>query len=277
MQTLQAAIMGAVQGKSEFLPISSSAHIVFTSVVYKILTGGNFQNVGNEEIFFDILIHLSSLLAVIIFFFKDLKTLISGFFKSFKNKDYKNVEFQTCVFIMISTFVTCIVAFFIKDTAHKLTENPLIVSILLLFTGGVLFVSEKLNTKEKAMNSKTSILIGIAQGLAVFPGLSRSGLTIATGILNGLSRVKAARYSFILSIPIIILASMIYPLLELNVSEISTFNFKAMAIGCAMSFITGFLCIKFFMKFLEKFNLKCFAYYCWIMGIVMIFVSLNAV
>jgi len=277
MQTLQAAIMGAVQGISEFLPISSSAHIVFTSVVYKILTGGNFQNVGNEEIFFDILIHLSSLLAVIIFFFKDLKTLISGFFKSFKNKDYKNVEFQTCVFIMISTFVTCIVAFFIKDIAHKLTENPLIVSILLLFTGGVLFVSEKLNTKEKAMNSKTSILIGIAQGLAVFPGLSRSGLTIATGILNGLSRVKAARYSFILSIPIIILASMIYPLLELNVSEISTFNFKAMAIGCAMSFITGFLCIKFFMKFLEKFNLKCFAYYCWIMGIVMIFVSLNAV
>ncbi len=277
MQTLQAAIMGAVQGISEFLPISSSAHIVFTSVVYKILTGGNFQNVGNEEIFFDILIHLSSLLAVIIFFFKDLKTLISGFFKSFKNKDYKNVEFQTCVFIMISTFVTCIVAFFIKDTAHKLTENPLIVSILLLFTGGVLFVSEKLNTKEKAMNSKTSILIGIAQGLAVFPGLSRSGLTIATGILNGLSRVRAARYSFILSIPIIILASMIYPLLELNVSEISTFNFKAMAIGCAMSFITGFLCIKFFMKFLEKFNLKCFAYYCWIMGIVMIFVSLNAV
>lgn len=277
MQTLQAAIMGAVQGISEFLPISSSAHIVFTSVVYKILTGGNFQNVGNEEIFFDILIHLSSLLAVIIFFFKDLKTLISGFFKSFKNKDYKNVEFQTCVFIMISTFVTCIVAFFIKDIAHKLTENPLIVSILLLFTGGVLFVSEKLNTKEKAMNSKTSILIGIAQGLAVFPGLSRSGLTIAAGILNGLSRVKAARYSFILSIPIIILASMIYPLLELNVSEISTFNFKAMAIGCAMSFITGFLCIKFFMKFLEKFNLKCFAYYCWIMGIVMIFVSLNAV
>ncbi len=277
MQTLQAAIMGAVQGISEFLPISSSAHIVFTSVVYKILTGGNFQNVGNEEIFFDILIHLSSLLAVIIFFFKDLKTLISGFFKSFKNKDYKNVEFQTCVFIMISTFVTCIVAFFIKDIAHKLTENPLIVSILLLFTGGVLFVSEKLNTKEKAMNSKTSILIGIAQGLAVFPGLSRSGLTIATGILNGLSRVRAARYSFILSIPIIILASMIYPLLELNVSEISTFNFKAMAIGCAMSFITGFLCIKFFMKFLEKFNLKCFAYYCWIMGIVMIFVSLNAV
>ena len=125
------------------------------------------------------------------------------------------------------------------------------------------------------MDFKTSIFIGIAQGLAVFPGLSRSGLTIATGIYNGLNRIQAARYSFILSVPIIILASMIYPLLELNVSEISTFNFKAMAIGCAMSFITGFLCIKFFMKFLEKFNLKCFAYYCWIMGILMIFISVK--
>ena len=87
---------------------------------------------------------------------------------------------------------------------------------------------------------------------------------------------KAAKFSFILSIPIIILASMIYPLLELNISEVHTFNFKAMAVGCALSFITGFLCIKFFMKFLEKFSLKCFAWYCWVIGIIMIFVSLKA-
>lgn len=277
MHTLQAAIMGSAQGISEFLPISSSAHIVFSSVIYKILTGTNFQNVGNEEIFFDILIHLSSLLAVIIFFFKDLKTLFTGFFDGLKNKNYSTPEFQTCVFITISTVITCIIGFFIRDIAHKLTENPAIVSILLLFTGFILFISEKLNTKEKRMNTKTSIFIGIAQGLAIFPGLSRSGLTIATGILNGLSRIQAARYSFILSIPVIILASMIYPFLELNISEISTFNFKAIATGCILSFITGFLCIKFFMKFLEKFSLKCFAYYCWIMGILMIIISLKAV
>ena len=87
MQTIQAAIMGAAQGISEFLPISSSAHIVFTSTIYKILTGANFQNVGSEEIFFDILIHLSSLLAVIIFFFKELKEILVGFFRAVKNKD----------------------------------------------------------------------------------------------------------------------------------------------------------------------------------------------
>ncbi len=275
MHTLQAAIMGAAQGISEFLPISSSAHIVFSSVIYKILTGANFQDVGNEEIFFDILIHLSSLLAVIIFFFKDLKTLIAGFFDGIKNKNYTSCEFQTCIFVIISTFITCIIALLIKDAAHKLTENPAIVSILLLFTGAVLFLSEKFKKAEKKMDIKTSIFIGIAQGLAVFPGLSRSGLTIATGIYNGLNRVKAARYSFILSIPIIILASLIYPLLELNLQDIQSFNLKAIITGCILSFVTGFLCIKFFMKFLEKFSLKCFAYYCWIVGAIMIIVSLK--
>ena len=167
------------------------------------------------------------------------------------------------------------IAFFIKDVAHKLTENPLYVSILLLFTGCILFFSEKLKGKTKELNLKTAIFIGIAQGFAVFPGLSRSGLTIATGIYNGLDRLRAAKFSFILSVPIIILASMVYPLLELDMAEIKTFNYNAMAAGCICSFVSGFLCIKYFMKFLEKFSLKGFAYYCWIIGILMIIVSLK--
>ena len=142
MQTIQAAIMGAAQGISEFLPISSSAHIVFTSTIYKILTGANFQNVGSEEIFFDILIHLSSLLAVIIFFFKDLKELLVGFFRAVKTKDYTTAEFQTCTYVITATFNTCITAFFIKDITHKLTENPLYGSYFLLITGTILFSCE---------------------------------------------------------------------------------------------------------------------------------------
>ena len=148
MQTIQAAIMGAAQGISEFLPISSSAHIVFTSTIYKILTGANFQNVGSEEIFFDILIHLSSLLAVIIFFFKDLKELLVGFFRAVKTKDYTTAEFQTCTYVITATFITCIIAFFIKDIAHKLTENPLYVSFLLLITGAIIFSCEKFKKPE---------------------------------------------------------------------------------------------------------------------------------
>lgn len=275
MQTVQAVIMGTVQGISEFLPISSSAHIVFSSAIYKIITGAAIQNVGSEEIFFDILIHLASLLAVVIFFFKDLKEIISGFFTGIKNKDYENSEFKTSIFILLATFITCILAFFIKDIAHSLVENPVFVSILLMVTGCILFFSEKLKRPTKKMDFKTAALIGLAQGFAVFPGLSRSGLTIAVGIFNGIERTKAARFSFILSVPIIILASLIYPILEINPSEIHTFNFKAMVLGCVMSFVSGFFCIKYFMKFLEKFNLKCFACYCWAMGILMIFISVK--
>ncbi len=275
MNTVQAVLMGAAQGISEFLPISSSAHIVFTSTIYKILAGTNFQNVTSEEIFFDILIHLSTLVAVVIFFYKDLKEILAGFINGIKNKDYKNSEFQTGLFVIVATFITCIIAFFTKDAAHKLTENPLVVSILLLFTGCILFFSEKLKKSSKNMDFKTSILIGIAQGLAVFPGLSRSGLTIATGIYNGIERVKAAKFSFILSVPIIILASVVYPLIEIDVPEIQNFNFKAIILGCITSFITGYFCIKYFMKYLEKFNLKGFAYYCWIIGILMIFICIE--
>ena len=275
MQTIQAVIMGAVQGISEFLPISSSAHIVFSSAIYKMITGAAIQNVGSEEIFFDILIHLASLLAVIIFFFKDLKEIAQGFFIGLKTKNYSTVEFRMGVFVIMATFITCVVALLIKDIAHSLVENPAIVAILLLFTGCILFFSEKLKRKEKDMDFKTAALIGLAQGLAVFPGLSRSGLTIGTGIFNGIERTKAARFSFILSVPIIIIASLIYPLLEINPAEIHTFNFKAMLLGCVASFVTGFFCIKYFMKFLEKFNLKCFAYYCWAVGVLMIFISVK--
>ncbi len=205
MQTIQAVIMGAVQGISEFLPISSSAHIVFSSAIYKMITGAAIQNVGSEEIFFDILIHLASLLAVIIFFFKDLKEIAQGFFIGLKTKNYSTVEFRMGVFVIMATFITCVVALLIKDIAHSLVENPAIVAILLLFTGCILFFSEKLKRKEKDMDFKTAALIGLAQGLAVFPGLSRSGLTIGTGIFNGIERTKAARFSFILSVPIIII------------------------------------------------------------------------
>lgn len=275
MQTMQAVFMGMAQGISEFLPISSSAHIVFASTIYKILTGGAIQNVGNEEIFFDILIHLSSLFAVIIFFFKDLKEIVKGIFLGLKEKDFKNPELLFGFYILVATIITSIMGLFIKDIAHALTETPLYVSILLLFTGCVLFSCEKFKQKSNEINLKNSILIGLAQGLAIFPGLSRSGLTIGTGVFLGMDRVKAARFSFILSVPIIILASLVYPLLEIDMADISGFNFKAIFLGCLASFITGFLCIKFFMKFIEKFGLKIFAYYCWIIGAVMIFISLK--
>lgn len=266
MQTLQAVIMGACQGLTEFLPVSSSGHIVLSSALYKLITGADFQIVTNEEIFFDILIHLSTLFAVIIYFFKDIKETLSGFFYALKNKDYTNENFKFGIYILIATFITCVFGFLIKDYAHKLTQNPFVVSIMIMLTGAVLFLSEKFKNKEGKIDFKTALFVGLMQGFAVFPGLSRSGMTISAAIFKGVKRVNAAKFSFILSVPIIILASFIYPLMTFDIKEVQNFNMAAILSGMTTAFIIGYICIKYFMKFLEKSTLKGFAYYCWIAG-----------
>ena len=128
MQTLQAIIMGAVQGLTEFLPVSSSGHIVISSAFYKMLTGAEIV-VTNEEIFFDILIHLSTLFAVIIYFFGDIKNILSNFYTAAKEKNYKSDNFLFVIYILIATLITGVFGLFTKEAAHNLTENPFIVSI----------------------------------------------------------------------------------------------------------------------------------------------------
>ena len=268
MQTLQAIIMGAVQGLTEFLPVSSSGHIVISSAFYKILTGAEIV-VTNEEIFFDILIHLSTLFAVIIYFFGDIKNILSNFYTAAKEKNYKSDNFLFVIYILIATFITGVFGLFTKEAAHNLTENPFIVSIFIIITGCVLLISEKIKKDEnKKTDIKTALVVGLFQGFAVMPGLSRSGMTISSAMFMGLKRFDAARFSFILSIPIILLASFIYPLLTFDLKDIANFNYQALISGMVTSFITGYLCIKYFMNFLKNNNLKCFAYYCFIVGTI---------
>ena len=266
MQTLQAVIMGAVQGLTEFLPVSSSGHIVLSSAFYKMLTGADIV-VTNEEIFFDILIHLSTLFAVIIYFLGDIKNILSDFYTAAKEKNYKSDNFLFVIYILVATFVTALFGLVTKEAAHNLTENPFIVSIFIVTTGFVLLISEKIKTKGKnKINLKTALVVGLFQGFAVMPGLSRSGMTISSGMFMGLKRFDAAKFSFILSIPIILLASFVYPLLTFDLKDIANFNFAALLSGMVTSFITGYICIKYFMNFLKNNNLRCFAYYCFIMG-----------
>lgn len=268
MQTLQAIIMGAVQGLTEFLPVSSSGHIVISSAFYKMLTGAEIV-VTNEEIFFDILIHLSTLFAVIIYFFGDIKNILSNFYTAAKEKNYKSDNFLFVIYILIATFITGVFGLFTKEAAHNLTENPFIVSIFIIMTGCVLLISEKIKKDEnKKTDIKTALVVGLFQGFAVMPGLSRSGMTISSAMFMGLKRFDAARFSFILSIPIILLASFIYPLLTFDLKDIANFNYQALISGMVTSFITGYLCIKYFMNFLKNNNLKCFAYYCFIVGTI---------
>ncbi len=270
MDLIQTILMGIVQGLSEFLPISSSAHLVFTSNFYKVFKGIEIIQESNQEVFLDIMLHLGTLIAVLIFFRKEIMEIIKALYFGLKNKDYSSKDFKTGVYIMLGTVVTVIIAFPLNEVAEFLVFKPAIVGGLLIFTGCLLLFSEwwgKRINEKKDINLKSSILIAIAQGLAALPGFSRSGLTIATGLLNGHDRKTAAEYSFLLSIPIILGASMVYPLVKIDFAEVVTYNWTAIIVGTIVSGIVGYLCIKYFLKFVAKFSLGIFGYYCLIMGI----------
>ncbi len=271
MNFIQAILMGIVQGLSEFLPISSSAHLVFTSNFYKVIKNIPIVQSSNEEVFFDIMVHLGTLIAVLIFFRKDVLNILKAMWHALKTKNWENKEAKLGLFIIAGTIITIMLALPINEIAEKLVYTPSIVGILLFITGFTLLYSEykskKLEEKKDEVSLKTSILIGLAQGLAALPGFSRSGWTIATGLFCGLDRVTAARYSFLLSIPIILGASMVYPLIKIDIHEAIKYNWTAIIAGTIVSAIVGYLCIKYFMKFISKFSLAIFGYYCIIAGI----------
>ena len=271
MDLIQSILMGIVQGLSEFLPISSSAHLVFTSNFYKVFKGIEIVQESNQEVFLDIMLHLGTLIAVLIFFRKEIAEILKALYYGIKEKNYASKDFKIGIYIILGTIVTVLIAFPLNEVAEFLVFKPSIVGVLLFFTGCLLLFSEWYEKKisiKKDITLKSSVLIAIAQGLAALPGFSRSGLTIATGLLNGQDRTKAARYSFLLSIPIILGASMVYPLVKLDFDEVVTYNWIAIIAGTIVSGIVGYLCIKYFLKFVGKFSLAIFGYYCLIMGII---------
>ena len=280
MQILQAIIMGIVQGLSEFLPISSSAHLVITSNLYKVMKGIEIGQESSQEIFLDIMLHLGTLIAVLIFFRKDIWEIIKAFIQAIKTKDFSSKEAKLALYNLLGTVITVVIAFPLHDVAENLVFAPAIVGILLVFTAILLFSAEayskKLAEKSDNIDLKTSIIMAIFQGLAALPGFSRSGLTIASGLLCKKDRVSAARYSFLLSIPIIIGASMLYPFIKIDMSEFSQYNWSAIIIGTIVSAIVGYICIKYFLKFVGKYSLAFFAYYCIIIGVAT-FVFFNIV
>jgi len=273
MNLIQSVLMGIVQGLSEFLPVSSSAHLVFTSNFYKVFQNIPIVEQSNEEVFFDIMLHLGTLIAVLIFFRKDVYEIARALFLAVKNRDYSDYKAKLGLWIIAGTIVTIILALPLNDVANHLVYHPALVGGLLIITGGVLFYSEYLSQKKfggkcnDKIGIKQALIIGLAQGMAVLPGFSRSGWTIAAGLFTGLDRKTAARYSFLLSIPIILGASMVYPLVKINVAEAFTYNWTAISVGTLVSGIIGYICIKYFMKFISKFSLNFFGYYCVIMGV----------
>ena len=271
MNFIQAVLMGFVQGLNEFLPISSSAHLVFTSNFYKVFKGIEIVQHSNEEVFFDIMVHLGTLIAVLIFFRKDIAKICISMWKALKSKDWSDIEARMGLYIIFGTFITVVMALPLQGVAEALVFKPELSGVLLFLTGFLLLFSEwfskRAAVKKSEVDLKSSIFIGLAQGLAALPGFSRSGWTIAAGLFSGLDRTTAARYSFLLSIPIILGASMVYPLVHIDVHEALAYNWHAIIAGTLVSGIVGYLCIKYFMKFVSKFSLAIFGYYCIIAGL----------
>lgn len=270
MDIIQAVLMGIVQGLSEFLPISSSAHLVFTSNFYKVFRGIEIIQNTNQEVFLDIMLHLGTLIAVLVYFRREITEILKALYTGLKTKNYVSENFKTGVYIILGTFLTVVIAIPLCEISKKLVFRPDIVGCFLILTGIVLLLSEHLAKKTNHKNKislSNAVWIGLSQGLASLPGFSRSGWTIAAGLLGQVERISAARYSFLLSIPIILGASMVYPLFEIDFNEAMKYNWIAIIVGTIVSGIVGYACIKYFLKFVSKFSLAFFGYYCLAVGI----------
>ena len=274
MEIIQAVILGIIQGLSEFLPISSSAHIVFTSNIYALLTGVPIDTESSQQAFLSIMLHLGTLAAILVYFRNELWIIIKEFFKALYKKDFTSSEAMMGVYILVGTVFTVAIAYPLKGITEKLLVSPAIVAVLLIFTGFILFFSEfkskHMKNHTQNLDIKKAILIGIAQGLAVFPGFSRSGWTIAAGLFSGMDRVTSTKFSFLLIIPVILGTSIMYPILEIDSAEFVSYNWNAIIAGTVVAAIVGYLCIKYFLKFVAKFSMNFFAYYCIIVGLLVI-------
>ena len=265
-------IMGIVQGLSEFLPISSSGHLVFTSNLIQILSGNPVADETSYDIVLSMMLHVGTLIAVFIFFWKDIVEIAVALFNGIKTKNYEDYNCKIGIYIILGTLVTIVVGLMLNNTAEDLMGKPAVVGMLLMATGAALFGCEKysdtLKTKSDTMTWKRTLIMSLSQGLAVRPGLSRSGWTIASGIFTGGSRTACARFSFLLSIPIILGASIVYPLKEVNFAELVSYNWTYILIGTFVSAVVGYICIKYFLEFLSKYSLRAFGYYCLIVGFI---------
>ena len=272
LDILSAIILGAVQGISEFLPISSSGHLVLVPALLGIETG----------LAFDTILHIGTLVAIFTFFWKDIINLIKGFILSiidltegvdiFKRELHRVPDKRFAWLIIVGTIPTGIMGILLKDAIETIFRGTLFVGIFLLVTAAVLYYSERHSSgqiTQKDMSFKQALIVGICQGLAVFPGISRSGSTIASGLCLGLNREYAARYSFLLSIPAVIGAGLI------QIKDIATLDASVSVLlaGFISSVIFGYLSIKLLMKMIKGWSLDIFAYYCTIIGIITIILS----
>jgi undecaprenyl-diphosphatase len=239
-------LLGAIQGLTEFLPVSSSAHLV---IMQKVL------GMSGEELVLSIVLHLGTLLALILFFFKDILEAI-------RNR-------KLLSYIMIVTLITGTIAFLGKDLFEKLFSSTKLVAVALICTGIILILTRKIKeNKRTSLNLKDALILGVVQGIAVIPGISRSGITISSLLFRKIDRETCIRFSFVAAIPVM-LGAMLLEARDIGYSfMLEPVNFT---VGFVFSFLIGLFSLNVLKMVLQKAKLYYFGYYCIIIAVITLF------
>lgn len=259
---LSSLLLGIVQGFTEFLPVSSSGHLELAEALFGIEQ--------KNSLIMTIVLHAATALSTIVVYRKYFAELITGFFK-FKLND----QMLFVIKVIISMIPAALVGFFFEDALESLFDGKILfVGCMLLLTGLLLFMADKASRTDKDISNSSALLVGLAQAIAILPGISRSGATISSSVLLGIDREKAARFSFIMVIPLI-LGVIAKKALDLN-SEQLNLDYGNLSIGFIAAFVTGVLACNWMISLVKKAKLKYFAYYCFVVGAIAIGYTLMA-
>lgn len=273
MTLVQGILLGLLQGITEFLPISSSGHLVLLQ---------NFWNIKNPGVFFEVSVHFGTLMSIVYVYYKDILQLIYEFLSLIKdilsrnkiiqrNNEYRNLLFM----IIIGSVPTAFIGILFKDIFSKLYQSTTSTAIMLIITGLILWLSSIIKEGNKSFTNIRvidGIIIGTAQGLAITPGISRSGSTIVAGLFRGLDRATATRFSFLLTIPAILGATLLEAK-DLFVNPLVVISWNIIIAAVITSTISGILAIKILIKVLKGKKLHYFSYYCWAIGLILLVIT----
>jgi len=264
LELLRAIILGIIQGLTEFLPVSSSGHLEIVKAIFPD------DYTGEESMMWTVVLHAATALSTIIVFRKDIAEIIQGLF-TFK----KGPELNFSLKIILSMIPAVIIGLQFEDILESLFSGKLIlVGAMLVITAVLLFLADKAKSTDKEVSWSNAFVIGIAQAIAMLPGISRSGATISTSVLLGIDRTKAARFSFLMVVPLI-LGKMAKDLMSGDLTS-EKVDILPLVLGFAAAMFTGWVACKWMIKLVQKSSLKIFAYYCFTMGLgVMIFTMIK--
>ncbi len=264
MTPWQAILLGILQGLTEFLPISSSGHLVIVPYIL------NWPDPG---LFMDAMLHTGTLIAIILYFFDDVILLITAAVHSLRRKTLADPNARLAWGLLIATIPAAIIGFLFEDWFAQLFSYPTAAAAFLMVTALLLIFSEYVGRKNRSIKSISwleALIIGFAQTLAIAPGLSRSGTTISAGLLLGFRREDAARYSFLLAIPIT-LGVTAYNVLKLITGDVVFSSLGVVALGMLAATISGYLAITGLVALVRRSSLWPFAIYCILLGSVVLF------